>query len=639
MRSLFGENRIANLLQLFRHKPTQSVTELAFRLNVSERTVRNDIKQLNQDFRGTAFIDGEQGKFRLRIFQWEDFQEICRKVVQEEDLFNSPRMRMDYAFGRLLRADSPVLTDELAFEMNIGRTTLVGDLKKLREDIAPYKLRIAGKTSQGMTLEGTEASIRQYVLEQCYDTVYRDYPLDREILEAMQEMFRQHPYEKRVQESFQAVATLTLDRFLTGHPLGKLPEDYYNLISHPAFSMAEHLFRKIARLLGTEIPLEEKLFTLLPIAGMRTPADITMVQGIAIGEDIRKLMESMLTRIKADMNITFYSSEVTEEFLFHLMFMVNRLRFGVRLENPLLEELQEKYPLAYKIAGVAAEEIKAVCGVEVTEPERGYLASYFGVFLEEYALQHSNEFRVAVICGTGRVTARLVAVQLKKILDSTARIDLFNEEAVSDELLKDYDIVFATVDLAYAGKYPVIRIHEIFDEAELRHRIEQAKYWRQIHVPLLDNNWFMLGGLLEESRFFLLDSSQSYEEALEAMVGSLMHTGQADKGFWERLCAREKKGTMVFGQEIAIPHSLQYASDKLVLALGVSNQPLKHREHNIRVIFLLGLPEKAEAEGNFLIRVYDEIISIAQDKELLDKVAGAKSLQDLLRVLYRQAGE
>ena len=76
---------------------------------------------------------------------------------------------MDYIFGRLMRSKQPLLTDELAYEMNIGRTTLVSDLKKLRAALAPYHLSVVGKTSKGLVLQGDESVIRQYVLEKPCD--------------------------------------------------------------------------------------------------------------------------------------------------------------------------------------------------------------------------------------------------------------------------------------------------------------------------------------------------------------------------------------------------------------------------------------------------------------------------------------
>ena len=68
MKSLFSDNRNANMLQLFRKSSVISVGTLAAKLDVSERTVRNDIKQLNEELADCAEIMGEQGKYSLRIF-------------------------------------------------------------------------------------------------------------------------------------------------------------------------------------------------------------------------------------------------------------------------------------------------------------------------------------------------------------------------------------------------------------------------------------------------------------------------------------------------------------------------------------------------------------------------------------------
>lgn len=638
MKSLFSDNRIANILQILRKTPEITVSALSSRLGVSERTIRNDIKQINQELEDCAVIDGVQGKYSLRIFQMERFRQRFSAIMQTDDFLNSSRYRMEYVFGRLMRSEEPLLTDELAYEMNVGRTTLMSDLKKLREEIEPYQLKIIGKTSKGLMLHGTETEIRRYVLDRVYDSIYQDYPLDEEIVQEMQQMFEQHSFEKSVRDTFEQFMTLMLDRFLTGHYIGLLPQRYYNLTARAEFGMVDQLVDRFSQILHIRIPIEEKLFVFLPIAGMRTPADIQDMRSIELDEHVRPLMQHILRQIKAEMDITIRSGEFTEEFLYHLMFMVNRLRFHVPLKNPMLEDLREKYPLAYQMAGIAARVVREEYQLEVTEDERGYLASYFGVFLTEVDLQQEKPFRVAVVCGTGRVTARLVAVQLKKILDSSAEMQLFADEKVSTELLNTFDIVLTTVELPCSCDRPMIRIHEIFNDRELLHKIEKAKYWDQIAVPVLDNNWFVMTGLLDESRFFVLKETD-YPSAVAHMVSRLTESGQVDDRFAQRLEEREKKGTMVFDHAVAIPHSVQYASDKLMLSIGVFPEAVQYGDHEIRVIFLIGLPSQVEAEDNLLIRVYDEMIQIAKDEEMLDKIASADSFSALLRVLYRHIGE
>lgn len=639
MKSVFGDNRIADILQFFCRNPVVMPGILAVKLNVSERTIRNDIKQINSELKDCAVIEGTQGKYALRIYDNEGFHKVCVRLMEVDEFLNSPHNRMDYMFGRLMRSREPLLTDDLAYEMNVSRTTMLNDLKKLRGEIEPYRLSISGKTSKGLVLQGWESDIRNYIIENAYEQLYRQYPLDVEIVDAVNQAFLAHSFEKSVQGAFEKFLTVMLDRFLTGHYIGELSANFYNLTARPEFAMVEQMLHEIEQVLRIEFPVEEKLFVLLPIVGMRTPTDIQDMHSIELDENIRPLMDQMFRQIRLEMDIKIQSPEFIEEFLYHLMFMVNRLRFHVQLKNPMLDELKEKYPLAWQIAGVAARVVHTVYGLEVTEDERGYLASYFGVFLEESGMKRNRPFQVAVVTGTGRITARLVAAQLKKVLDSSVELTLFADEKVSSEILDVYDIVFTTVKLPCECGRPVIRIHEIFNEQELRHKIEKTRYWNQVDVPILDNNWFVMVGLLDESRFFILDTSESYEEAVTRMASSLADDGQVDKGFLERLHDRERRGTMVFDHAVAIPHTVQYAAERLVLAIGVFSEPIHYHDHEIRVIFLLGLPEQISSDDSLLIRVYDEIISITQDVGLLNKITQADSFQALLRALYRWAGE
>ncbi|MDE7242612.1 MAG: PTS sugar transporter subunit IIA [Oscillospiraceae bacterium] len=633
----FGDNRAAHIFSLLCTAHSIETNALAARLNVSERTVRNDIKQLNARLGDCAAIEGEQGVYTLHVYHSERFREIRTEILAGDRSFNSPHNRLDYLFGNLMRAEAPLLTDELAYEMSIGRSTIISDLKKLRASLEPYHLAILGKTSKGLILQGAESNIRSYILDNSYGALYRDYPLDKEILELTESVFLESPLERGTQETFKMYLTVMLDRFLTGHPIGELSTAFYRLTARPEFETVNRLTGRISQFLHVEIPIEEQLFVLLPIVGMRTPSDVLDMRAIELDWSMQALKDKVFRQIQMELNIQLADPEFEEEFLYHLMFMLNRLRFHVRLRSAMLTELREKYPLAWRMAGIAARVIQEEYALGVTEDERGYLASYFGVFLEENGLKNSRAFRAAVVCGTGRVTARLIAAQLRRVLDSSAELVLFPSGRVTPESLEGFDLIFTTVELPCRTDLPVIFIHEIFNEQEIRHKIEKAKYWDQVDVPVLDNNWFVMTGLLDESRFFVLDKEKDYSQVLERMAGALTEQGKVDEGFLERLRSREQIGSTVFDHSIAMPHTVQYAGDRLVLAAGVCPKPVWQDGREIRVVFMLGLPEQTASDGALLVRVYEEIISITRNREMLEKIAAADNFQALLRALYRQA--
>ena len=171
MKNLFGDNRQANILSVLRKNAAWKIGSLEQRFGVSERTVRKDIKDINRELKNSGLVEINQGKCSLRVFDTRDFQNAYARIIETDDLMNSSQKRQEYVFAKLMRAMEPVLTDDIAYEMNIGRSTLISDLKKLRQTMEKYELEIVGKTSKGLALGGSELNIRQFGLENLFGPI------------------------------------------------------------------------------------------------------------------------------------------------------------------------------------------------------------------------------------------------------------------------------------------------------------------------------------------------------------------------------------------------------------------------------------------------------------------------------------
>ena len=78
-----------------------TVAVMAEALGVSERTIRNDIRQLNDDLGGSASIEGVQGRYSLRIFDPDAYKKAFEKICDINGMFGTPRGRQNYIFGRI----------------------------------------------------------------------------------------------------------------------------------------------------------------------------------------------------------------------------------------------------------------------------------------------------------------------------------------------------------------------------------------------------------------------------------------------------------------------------------------------------------------------------------------------------------
>ena len=143
--------------------------------------------------------------------------------------------------------------------------------------------------------------------------------------------------------------------------------------------------------------------------------------------------------------------------------------------------------------------------------------------------------------------------------------------------------------------------------------------------------------LLDEEKFFILHSDKSYMENVDYMIDQLYDLSYVDEGFKERIHTRESKSTMVFDEYIALPHAINKETDKIVFSIGVFSDDKKHeKDSKLKVIFLLAIPDIEEKDDDILVKIYDEIIAISKDKQVVENIAKVKNYRELLLYFIKQ---
>ena len=539
---------------------------------------------------------------------------------------------MAYIFKTLLKSSSPYIIDELAYEMNVGRSTVNGDIKKLNEILSSYELYIEGKANSGIILSGSELNKRFFIMENIYNFIYSEDDIDFNVDRILKEISKKYGFESMTKVAFEKAIVIMLDRVLSGNYIDKLLDKYYDIEKNSMFKAVDETVSRLESVLDIKIPIEEKIFISIPIAGMRTPTNIEAVYHLGIDSHIENVIDRIIEQIGYELNIYIDKRNLNEEFYYHISFMINRLRFGYLLKNPISEEIKEKYPLAYKMACISGRIIGSEYDVTVTEDELGYITAYFGAYMLEYKTT-DRVCKIALVCSTGRGTARLISTQLKRVLDKDTILDLFADNQVDETVLGDYDIVFTTVKLGYNIKAPIITVRDIFDEKEILLEIEKARQLQKLSIPVAKTGGVsIIAALIDDRKFFVLDDNKSYIENTCDMIDSLCEDGLVDKDFKSRILKREEKSTMIFDKSISFPHAINMSDDRLVISIGVSEKGLLGDEgSSIKIIFLLGLPVSENQDDTVLVRIYDEIISIAQDENIIKELSKATDLKSIVK--------
>lgn len=629
MKQLFNnENRTAVILRNIEMQSVCSVESLAAKLDVSQKTIRNDIKELNCLLGGYACIGNNKGICKLIVFAPKGFTEIRNKIYKQEDLFNSSHTRMAYMFWQLMHAEEPYLTDDLSEEMKVARTTTISDLNRLRKAIEKYDLKIKGKANTGLALCGDEYKIRLFILENIYEQLYLNFPLGQTIREKLYDFQERLSMDALGFGFFYRFFVVVIQRMESGHMIKKLEPKYEELYGSSAYMIVDEFLNEIEQVKGYKISKEERLFLSISVAGMRTPANTAEIeQKISISEGVADLIIEILDRIKAELNVTVVANELFDDFVYHVFFMINRLKYGFHIYNPMVDDFKNKYSVAYKMAEIAKGVLEERVGIEMTEDEMGFLAAYFGVFLLEQEPEEKR-CKIAIVCGSGKIIGRLIENQLKKVFDVEPEFEFFY--GIFDENLKDdFDYIVTTTELHMDTRTPVIFMDEVFDREYIQRKFENMRYLSEAGRTIRKGIDSLFMNLLDETRFFVLDQESSYDENVDRMARALTNQGELDAGFAQRVREREKYSTMVLDQNIAFPHTKNMLS-KLTLAMGVFPDMLKDDKYgNIRIIILLGIPESME-DDTVLVRLYDDILSIGKKPDVIPKIQKMESYREFL---------
>ena len=539
-------------------------------------------------------------------------------IYSQNDYMNSPAKRYGYILNRLMHEEEAVLIDDLADEICVGRTTINGDLKKLREMLESYQLQIVGKPNTGIHLSGEELKLRLFILEQLYDQVFETFLLDDDLDHMVNEYCQEYGLDYMTTQYFMRSYTLMMDRVLNEHPLGFLQEKYHELEQTMAYRFAEKIITRTIEMLQIQIPMEEILFLSLPIAGMRTSISQSDKQAMEISEEVAELVVKILNRIAYDMNFHISPTDLLDDFVYHINFMLNRLKYRFYIRNYALTEIREKYPLAYKMAELSKKVIEEQTNLVVVDDELGFLASYFSLFLEEQHHKNEKQTKVGIVCAQGVIAGKLIEVRLRKMLPVQTEFELLSEKEARKR--EDFDLMISTSRKYESDTMSVIYLGEIFDEVEVLRQIERLKYLGHLNAPIKTGLNSLIATILEPEHFYVLAPELSYLEAILYMAEQLIQAGVLPADFKEALLRREEKSTMLFDKEIGFPH-LQYKGEKIVLAVGVAERT----GPGVRFVLFLALPQDLELNDRILIHIYNELLVISSEKELLDDIAKLKS--------------
>ncbi len=483
-----------------------TVGRLASDLQVCNRTIRNDLRALSEllpryglelrreSGRG-VFIAGSDTGFAALL------QELRRTDIPE--VLFSPNERKNYILRRLLLAERPFPLKELMEELYCSRACINRELAKTGEWLEHFNLEIVSKPALGLVLRGREEDMRN-ALASLFDSIQRaPIALTGENLPARSFCFnseiRRFPEDlsgddfRRVERvishfetacffrfSDEALAALVmhiaiaLKRIRSGKTIAFPPHVLEELRTRKEYSMAMLMSRELEAVFQVSIPETETGYILLHILGSRmqsrernqalnapglgnTKENDSSDIALEIARGIIRTAEHVL---QADLSADLC---LLNSLVLHLIPTINRLRYGLSLKNPLLEQIRSEHPNLYRIASMSNDVFERFLNARVGEEEIAYIALHIGAALE----RARKPIRAWIVCSSGIGTSEYVAARLR---NSFRGLEIADVLSIAELRHKsgDVDLIISTVTLETQLSVPVITISPLLKPTDIR---------------------------------------------------------------------------------------------------------------------------------------------------------------------------
>lgn len=615
-------------------------TDLAGRLGVSTRTLRDRIHRVNESLDGVARVhfSRSRGGYVLDVTDhaaFEAWRERLRALSQD-DPASSADSRCAYLLNDLLLRNDWITLDSLAEMLFVSRACISGDLKRIEPVLTHNNLSLEKRPRYGIRVTGSEMGRRLCLAEatvrrmtkrdEAGDTFDRAFePLLDAVSTCVDEVLERESFAVN-SLSYQnllvhiAIAVLRI-RGGNAMPQGSLPASAAAGTRERA--VAERIAEAVARDLDVTLPSSEIGYIAIHLAGKRVLyEDQVSQESTIITDEMWDLVGRMIDVVWRVYRFDFRDDvELRMNLARHMVPLSVRLTYHMHLENPLLDDIKSRFPLAYSMAGEAACVLADSYGYYPSEHELGYIAMAFALALERQRTEQAHK-RILVVCASGMASARLLAFRIKEEFGGKlGSIRTCNAAEVADQDFDEIDYVFTTVPLSVAVPVPVREITLLLTDAD-----------RELMRNVLEGAPDDLAAYFPRDLFFTHRRFASKEEAISFLCDELRRArpDEVPETFEELVWRREEAAPTSFGNDVALPHPLEAVSTSTFAAVALLDEPLEWGTGTVRAIFMLSISRLPEAK---LDGFYRPVARLLNDGDAIARLVHAQTYDQLMAEL------
>lgn len=456
-------------------KEDVTIKQLADIVNVSERTIHRDLKNIEDVLQAFHLKLQKKAGVGVKVIGTQgDIYQLRVTILKQDFTEYTPDERLIVALCTLLDNKEPVKLFSLANDMGVTTATVSHDLDKLEPIIKEYDLRLVRKRGYGIELEGSEDAKRKAItsliserfdvpefLKMVRDNIQKkstnkiDSISERLLglvhkekiilIEGIIEDINEELPYSLADSSYVGLVVhiaLAMERIQRGENI-TLQEDYLSELKiTKEFEFARKIAMRLERTFEVAIPDEEIGYITMHLRGAKIRYD----KDIGIKDEnieVAVIVQSLIKNVENLLHTRLLDETLSQGLLAHLKPALYRLKQKMRISNPLLSDIKLDYHDLFKVVKKAA--VLTLPKLQIPDEEIGYLVLHFGAALNSKQL--TTKLRVLIICSSGIGTSKMLATKIGNEIPGLSEIKTASVFELKNITLDDYDAILSTIPI------------------------------------------------------------------------------------------------------------------------------------------------------------------------------------------------
>ena len=444
-------------------KPTNySLHDLANSYHVTVRTIRNEIKTINEflyNYGFTKITIEKNGLVQVN----RDFSS-CRKYLQIDDLYEyklSPQERIIAVSCILLMKQDYTTLSELANQLYVSRTTIINDLPSIKKYLDQVQIQLHTHQNKGLCINNDEITCREalariLILDNDPNDVFITYLLDHVIFLNNVDRSMIHNIITEIESEYHIQFTKDSSKLLSFYlelMIERNLRGFYINTHIPSFGEEYHFAQDILRYIcqySVIEPNEKEINALGYIIKNMLHYSLLVSndrETIAIQVLTRKLIEYVSNDLRIDLTRDY---QLYENLSNHLNSIYHE-SITETAENPVLQDIRSTQKTIIKAVNNNIGIVRKFFHRPLSETDIMYIVIHFCAAIERYKTTKIN-YNVILVCNAGIGTSQLIQAKLVKYFHinvvgiiSSYEIDSLNENS-ADLLISVIPIYDAPIE-------------------------------------------------------------------------------------------------------------------------------------------------------------------------------------------------